>query len=1025
MKKALASLLALLLISMMIPALAEGSAWDFDAEYYVLRKYTGSGGDVVVPGQIGTGTVDVIDGSAFSSGTITSLVLPDTLLELRQSAVSWCAGLRSVTLPDSLIVIGAQNLYSCDALTEVTIPAGVRYIGPRSLAYCASLSSVTFEGVCPVIGAQCFTQIAGDAVIRVPDDQLDAYQQALTAAGCQAAIVPSGRNAVQADNNGFNAADFDFDASTGTITSYNGYATYLRIPESIDGTPVRAIGPEAFARHYYLALLELPEGLETIGESAFAWCGTLQYVSFPTTLKAIGDKAFANGYKGCALELPHVETIGAHAFQQSLIEGQLTLPEGLKTIGEGAFERSAGIQELSLPATLESAADSAFADDWSLTYVYMDGLTPPALGENVFAGCALADIDLNEHCTRQQMLDMQACVDAMGLSCRVWRNQNTQTSYPTDGLSTYDGCLMTGYTGSMTHIRPYDTCDDVDITGLADGALRGNQVVEYFAVPHSDVFTTIGAEAFMDSAIRHVDLFDSVTTIGARAFSGCAQLEELILPASVTEIGADAFAGLTSLKKVTILCDASLLPEGSFASCAALTEAYVAKGAIPARLFEGSALTTLSLGEGVTAIGDSAFANTGLTSADLTHVQTIGKSAFASAPLTGVTLAEGANIGEYAFARTKLARLVIPAGCEMPLSALEGIDEGADIRLSADATDEQLDLWNERLARPWNKPLRREGEASAPAIDVPAEYVGTWYGVTLEMEGTAYQLADIGMRFTLVLEADGMLLLDTGDEQNVVICTMQSGVLMAGDALLTLTGDGLLRYAEGGNTMLLSREQPEAIVIQAAPADETAVLTDFLGVWTAVRVSMEGMTLPAEAAGMAEDTLVIRSGSCDLSMQGMVLEALPCRMDGHVLLLEMLGTDVALTLHTDSTVSLTMDDTILWYERTGDVTDAPSAPGPAAVLDTRYVMTDADVNGFNMSAAMLGGMEYSFVLHSDGTVNFVLAGTELPLLTWTEGEDGYIIDYYGQPLNLVRTDKGFDMDYLGSMLMHFAPQGAQ
>ena len=37
--------------------------------------------------------------------------------------------------------------------------------------------------------------------------------------------------------------------------------------------------------------------------------------------------------------------------------------------------------------------------------------------------------------------------------------------------------------------------------------------------------------------------------------------------------------------------------------------------------------------------------------------------------------------------------------------------------------------------------------------------------------------------------------------------------------------------------------------------------------------------------------------------------------------------------------------------------------------------------------------------------------------------DGVIIDYYGQPLYLVPTDSGFDMDYFDSMRMHFAPRG--
>ena len=93
-------------------------------------------------------------------------------------------------------------------------------------------------------------------------------------------------------------------------------------------------------------------------------------------------------------------------------------------------------------------------------------------------------------------------------------------------------------------------------------------------------------------------------------------------------------------------------------------------------------------------------------------------------------------------------------------------------------------------------------------------------------------------------------------------------------------------------------------------------------------------------------------------------------------------------------------------------------------------MTDADMDGYNMTAAMLGGYEYSLVFHEDGTVDFVMAGAEIPGLTWTTGAiateegdvEGFIIDYYTSPLNAVPAEKGLDMDYFGSMLMHFASE---
>lgn len=142
-----------------------------------------------------------------------------------------------------------------------------------------------------------------------------------------------------------------------------------------------------------------------------------------------------------------------------------------------------------------------------------------------------------------------------------------------------------------------------------------------------------------------------------------------------------------------------------------------------------------------------------------------------------------------------------------------------------------------------------------------------------------------------------------------------------------------------------------------------------------------------------------------------------------------------------------MSDVTLWYERTGDAPEItaepvpettsepaampePAASGAEAMIGKKYVMTDADVNGYNMTAAQMGNLEYSILLQEDGTVTFVMAGSDIPGLTWAYGRipteageaDGIVIDYYTQALNLAPTEKGFDMDYFGSMLMHFAPE---
>ena len=1380
MKRSLISVLSLLMLVLCIPALAESTDWNYDANYAILRGYDGAGGDVVVPAEIDGFTVDVIGINVFKGDTITSLTLPETVLELRSNAVASCEKLTSVTLPQSLVVINRMNFFSCNALSEVTIPASVRYIGDTSFRFCDALRKITFEGVCPAIDMDCFSVLPDDAVAYVPDDQLEAYTAAFENAGSTVSVQPSGKNAVLVENNGYVEDEFDFDASTGTITSYNGYATYLAIPETIGGAPVKAIGPEAFARHAYLAFLELPEGLESIGDSAFYNCETLGRVRFPSTLKTIGSNAFYNAYKSSVLELTSVESIGDYAFYFAGLKGSLELPEGLKSIGENAFEACTNMgANLYLPSTLESIGSNAFKGDYNIQYIVLESPTAPMLGENVFAGCDyLYDIDLNAHGTRQEMQQWQAYVDALGLPCRVWRAQDPTAQSPEKGAYQYENRVLTEYTGTKTRIHPHLTVSKEPVVGLGDGVFKDSQTIEYFSVAHNDEFTTIGAESFMNSSLREVDLFDSVTTIGARAFANCAQLETLTLPDSLTTIGAGALDGLTGLKKLVIKCDPALIPAGAFANMPNLSEVTVESGAIPAHMFDGSGVTALTLGAGVTEIGEKAFADTALNAAELTNVTAIGAGAFEGSALERVRLSASASVGERAFANTKLKQLVIPTVGSFPLSAVEGTS--AELRLPTDATDDQLAAWNETLKRPWYDPMLREGETSkfvkmpfeptpaenfefnpetglisayigtdvdvvvpreidgvtvvgfanynafdscqdytdssvetnrtewvhlrtlvlpetikelpgmmlaycqqletfvcyaplestggnqfmlcrslnnvifvngvreignyafdsagplgnlyfgehlvkigqqafnfagltsfvadaesveygaftecqnltslhftsktksfgenciincpnlteicfdgcdlttspmglmmnvapkltvripegmseenlrhaqncqswsenpsevtvstegcahalpvlpdvtamlpelkldtgveavaaiapdapettakpetipestdAPASEttaapentteaqdaaIPDEYLGAWYGVSMEMEGVSYPLADMGMDLTITIGADGTAEMHMNGEGERIRCSMQDGVLTA-DGVSFALQDSMLVVSEDGMTMTLSREKPEASAASIPVIDESATIDDLKGVWALAHVTMDGVTLPAEAAEMAGDTLVVYGDSCDLTLQGMTLDGLTCSMDGYALLISILDGEAAATLREDGTLCLEMSDVTLWYERTGDAPEItaepvpeatsepaampePAASGAEAMIGKKYVMTDADVNGYNMTAAQMGNLEYSILLQEDGTVTFVMAGSDIPGLTWAYGRipteagetDGIVIDYYTQALNLAPTEKGFDMDYFGSMLMHFAPE---
>ena len=73
--------------------------------------------------------------------------------------------------------------------------------------------------------------------------------------------------------------------------------TEIKIPETIDGLKVVAIGGAAFSKNDKLTSVIIPFGVKTITANAFLDCPNLSYVSLPATLEKIGPAAF----RGCDL----------------------------------------------------------------------------------------------------------------------------------------------------------------------------------------------------------------------------------------------------------------------------------------------------------------------------------------------------------------------------------------------------------------------------------------------------------------------------------------------------------------------------------------------------------------------------------------------------------------------------------------------------------------------------------------------------------------------------------------------------
>ena len=97
-------------------------------------------------------------------------------------------------------------------------------------------------------------------------------------------------------------------------------------------------------------------------------------------------------------------------------------------------------------------------------------------------------------------------------------------------------------------------------------------------------------------------------------------------------------------------------------------------------------------------------------------------------------------------------------------------------------------------------------------------------------------------------------------------------------------------------------------------------------------------------------------------------------------------------------------------------------------MDIKFVATTYTSFGNTMDASTLGA-EYAVTFHANGTCEFIMAGINTPGLTWGLQEvamgltkaEAFVINYYGVNYNCIPTETGFDMDFYGTMNLHFVP----
>lgn len=209
--------------------------------------------------------------------------------------------------------------------------------------------------------------------------------------------VDANEDAVEVEGDYVEASseDFDYSEVDGAITlnKYKGEASYIIVPEEINGLKVTVIATGCFSANKNIVGVNLPESVITIAEHSFDECESLEKVQLGNSVETIGDKAFINCWSLKEINLPDsITEMGESALNACAITS-IHIPAGLTAISDGAF-CNGDWEELTIPGNVLTIGKQAFAANSVLKTVYIqDGVE--TIGSKAFQKCsALEEIHI-------------------------------------------------------------------------------------------------------------------------------------------------------------------------------------------------------------------------------------------------------------------------------------------------------------------------------------------------------------------------------------------------------------------------------------------------------------------------------------------------------------------------------------------------------------------------------------------------------------------------------------------------------
>ena len=252
---------------------------------------------VEIPAEIDGVPVTSIRYNAFCyCSDLTSIVIPESVINIGERAFFSCTGLTSVEIPDSVMSIENGAFYNCTNLISIEIPDSVTSIGGQAFYGTSWLEEKRKENPFVIVNGILIDGYTCSGDVIIPDIVTSIGNDAFR--GCS-------------DLTSVNIPDNVTSIENGAFWDCTGL-TSIVIPDS-----VTSIGNSTFGGCSGLTSVEIPDSVNVIGENLFYYCTGLTSVKIPDSVNTIEENAFKCCYSLTSVEIPDsVTSIGWLAFYE-------------------------------------------------------------------------------------------------------------------------------------------------------------------------------------------------------------------------------------------------------------------------------------------------------------------------------------------------------------------------------------------------------------------------------------------------------------------------------------------------------------------------------------------------------------------------------------------------------------------------------------------------------------------------------------------------------------------------------------